>query len=74
VVCHGLRFSIKEERVAAYLVPGIAQRLAMKIARWVAEANQSSLIVQGRRGRIRLRSKPNRGGRNARARRGLART
>jgi len=56
VVRHGRRFSIKEERADAYLVPGIAQHMAIKIARWVAQANQSSLIVQSRHGRIRLRS------------------
>jgi hypothetical protein len=55
VVRHGRRFSIKEERVAAYLVPPVTQRLAITIARLVARANRSELIVQGRSARIRFR-------------------
>jgi hypothetical protein len=48
VVRHGPRYSIKEERVAAYLVPPVYQRIAITIARLVARANRSELIVQGR--------------------------
>lgn len=55
VVRHGPRYSIKEERVPTYLVPAIPQRLAIFIARWVARANRSELIVQDRHGRIRAR-------------------
>jgi hypothetical protein len=54
VVRHGARYSIKEERVDAYLVPPIHQRLAIRIARLVARANASELIVQGRAARIRF--------------------
>ncbi|HEX8726370.1 MAG TPA: DUF2188 domain-containing protein [Gemmatimonadaceae bacterium] len=55
VVRRGSRFSIKEEGVAAYLVPPIRQDLAIFIARLIARANRSELIVQGRGGRIRAR-------------------
>jgi len=55
VVRHGSHFSIKEEGVNAHLVPPIRQRLAITIARFVARANRSELIVQGRKGRIRFR-------------------
>ena len=55
VVRHGERYSVKEEGVDAYLVPPIHQRLAIRIARLVARANRSELIVQGRTTRIRFR-------------------
>jgi hypothetical protein len=55
VVRHGKRFSIKEERCPMYLVPPVPQRTAITIARLVARANRSELIVQGRTGRIRAR-------------------
>lgn len=55
VVHRGGRFSIKEEGRPQYLVPAIPQRLAIAIARLIARANRSELIVQGERGRIRLR-------------------
>lgn len=55
VVRHGGRFSIKEERSSAYLTPPVPQRTAISIARLIARANRSELIVQGRSGRIRLR-------------------
>lgn len=55
VVRHRSGFSIKLARRRAYLVPPITQRLAVRIARLVARANKSELIVQGRSGRIRLR-------------------
>jgi hypothetical protein len=55
VVRHGPRYSVKEEGVAAYLVPPVTQRLAICVARWIARANRSELIVQSRTGRIRAR-------------------
>jgi hypothetical protein len=55
VVRHGPRFSVIEERTGIYLVPPVHQRLAVTIARLIARANHSELIVQGRCGRIRLR-------------------
>jgi hypothetical protein len=55
VVRYGTRFSVTEEGTGVYLVPPIAQRVAIIIARWVARANRSELIVQGRSGRIRFR-------------------
>ena len=55
VVRHGPRFSVIEERSGTYLVPPVPQRLAVTIARLIARANKSELIVQGRCGRIRLR-------------------
>jgi hypothetical protein len=55
VVRHGPRFSVKEERVPSYIVPPVHQRVAISIARLVARANRSELIVQGRHGRIRFR-------------------
>ena len=55
VARHRERFSVKEERVPSYIVPPVCQRLAITIARLVARANQSELIVQGRSSRIRFR-------------------
>jgi hypothetical protein len=55
VVRRGTGFSIKEEGFSLYLVPPIAQRLAIRIARLIARANNSELIVQSRAGRIRAR-------------------
>jgi hypothetical protein len=55
VVHRGGRFSIKEEGSRGYLIPPVPQRLAIGIARVIARANRSELIVQGERGRIRLR-------------------
>ena len=49
------RFSVKEERSPGYLTPAIPQRMAIAIARLIARANGSELIVQGERGRIRAR-------------------
>jgi hypothetical protein len=50
---HG--FSVKEEGIRHHLVPPMAQRLAIRIARLIARANRSELIVQSRTGKIRLR-------------------
>jgi hypothetical protein len=55
VVRHGPGFSVIEERTSIYLVPPIPQRLAVTIARLIARANRSELIVQADNGRIRLR-------------------
>ena len=55
VVRRGNGFSIKEEGLSAPLVLPISQRLAISIARLLARANHSELIVQGAHGRIRER-------------------
>jgi hypothetical protein len=55
VVRLGARFSVTEEKSGIYLVPPVGQRAAIEIARRVARANRSELIVQGRSGRIRFR-------------------
>ena len=55
VVRRGAHYSIVEERTGTYLVPPVAQRTAVRIARLVARANHSTLIVQRRSGRIRFR-------------------
>lgn len=55
VVRHRGKFSIKQERTAHFLIPPSSQQLAITIARQLARANGSELIVQGVRGRIRLR-------------------
>jgi hypothetical protein len=55
VVRRGPAFSIKEEGTRHHLVPPIAQRLAIRIARLIAQANHSELIVQSRAGKIRAR-------------------
>jgi hypothetical protein len=55
VVRRGSGFSIKEEGTRHYLVPSITQRLAIRIARLIAKANHSDLIVQSRSGKIRAR-------------------
>jgi hypothetical protein len=55
VVHRQSHFSIKVAERPGYLVPPITQRLAVRIARLIARANKSELIVQGRSGRIRLR-------------------
>ncbi|MDB4913055.1 MAG: hypothetical protein JWM95_699 [Gemmatimonadetes bacterium] len=55
VVRSGSRFSVKEERLAVSLVPPVTQRLAIVIARLLACANGSELVVQSRRGNIRVK-------------------
>jgi hypothetical protein len=55
VVRHGTKFSIKEESGSEYLIPQVSQRVAIDIARLIARANRSELIVQGDDGRIRIR-------------------
>ena len=49
------RYSVKEERSACRLTPAVPQRVAIAIARLVARANRSELIIQGEDGRIRAR-------------------
>jgi len=55
VVRRGRRFSIKEEGGESCLTPPIPQWLAIILARKLAKANRSELIVQDRQGRIRAR-------------------
>lgn len=55
VICRGSGFSITEEGSGRCLVPPIPQRRAVSIARAIAKANRSELIVQGHGGRIRFR-------------------
>lgn len=56
VVRHGRHFSVLEERSAHCLLPSVFQHTAIPIARCMARANRSELIVQGRHGRIRFRN------------------
>ena len=49
------KFSIKEERSSRYLILPTTQEIAIGVARMIARANKSELIVQGVGGRIRLR-------------------
>ena len=55
VVRHEGRFSVKEAGLRTLLLPPVSQRVAIKVARALAMANGSELIVQDRQGRIRLR-------------------
>ncbi|MDQ2668185.1 MAG: DUF2188 domain-containing protein [Gemmatimonadota bacterium] len=55
VVRHGDHFSVKEAGHRKRLLPPVSQRVAIKVARALAKANGSELIVQDRHGRIRLR-------------------
>jgi hypothetical protein len=55
VVRHAGRFSVKEAGLRKLLLPPVSQRVAIKVARALAKANGSELIVQGKHGRIRLR-------------------
>lgn len=55
VVRDGAKFSIKEEGARRPLVPRITQSDAIRIARLLAAANRSELIIQNKRGRIRAR-------------------
>ena len=55
VVCSGGRFTIKEEGNRRALIEPASQRTAIGIARKLAKANRSELIIQGKRGRIRAR-------------------
>jgi hypothetical protein len=55
VVRDGRKFSIKEEGQAFPLITPTSQKVALRIARLIAKANRSELIVQGRTGRIRAK-------------------
>ena len=55
VVRHRGRFSVKEAGRRKLLLPPVSQRVAIAVARTLAQANRSELIVQGKDGRIRLR-------------------
>jgi hypothetical protein len=55
VVRFGPRFSVTEEGTRIHLVPPIPQRAAIVLARAIARANRSGLLVQSRKGRIRFR-------------------
>jgi hypothetical protein len=55
VVRHLGAFSVKEAGHRKLLLPPVSQRAAIALARKLAEANRSELIVQGKDGRIRLR-------------------
>jgi hypothetical protein len=55
VVRHGKRFSVRFEKHRLRLVPPVSQQLATAIARLLARANRSELIVQSRSGAIRTR-------------------
>lgn len=56
VVVKDGHFTIKEEgRSSSLIVPTVSQRAAIRIARLIAKANRSELIIQGRDGRIRAR-------------------
>ena len=55
VVRHKGRYTIKVERSNLYLIPPLPQRIAIGIARLIARANGSELIVQGEHGKIRAR-------------------
>jgi hypothetical protein len=51
---HG-RYSVKEEGGAVCLTPPVPQHTAITVARLIARANHSELIVQGEDGRIRAK-------------------
>ena len=55
VVRHRSGFAVRQEGRACHLTPPILQRDAIDIARRIARANRSELLVQGRHGRIRFR-------------------
>jgi hypothetical protein len=55
VVRYRSGFSIKQEARPGYYVPPIPRRIAVAIARLIARANGSELIVQGVNGRITAR-------------------
>jgi hypothetical protein len=55
VVRDGRQFSIKEEGQLTPLITPTSQKVATRIARLIAKANRSELIVQGKTGRIRAK-------------------
>ncbi len=55
VVRRGGKYAVTEECTGFVLTPPISQQLAIRIARLIARANRSELIVQARSGRIRIK-------------------
>ena len=55
VVRRGRHFSVVEEGTSVYLVPPVRQRMAICVARLLARANRSDLIVHSHRGRVLFR-------------------
>lgn len=55
VVREGRQFSIKEEGIRRPIIAPASQKKAVRLARLLARANRSELIIQGRNGRIRSR-------------------
>ena len=55
VVRHRTGFAVRQEGRGGNLTPPIPQRDAIDIARRIARANKSELLVQGTHGRIRFR-------------------
>lgn len=55
VVRRGRKYAVTEERTGFVLTPPISQRLAIRVARLIARANRSELIVQARTGKIRIK-------------------
>ena len=55
VVLVGKKYAIREEGRKKPLALPTTQREAIRIARLIAKANRSELIVQNRHGRIRLK-------------------
>jgi hypothetical protein len=55
VVRDGARYTIKEERRRSPVIEASSQYTAIRIARLIAKANRSELIIQGKDGCIRAR-------------------
>ena len=55
VVRRGAKYTIKEERRRSPIIEAASQRTAIRIARLIAKANRSELIIQGKTGRIRAK-------------------
>lgn len=59
VIRDGAKYSIKEEGARRPLVLPVSQRMAIRIARLIArliaQANRSELIIQNKHGRIRAK-------------------
>jgi hypothetical protein len=55
VVRYGSKYTVKEEGRRRRLIEPVTQRAAINLARRIAVANRSELIIQGQRGRIRAR-------------------
>lgn len=55
VVNRGGQFSIKEEGSPRPIIHPTSQRAAIRVARLIAKANRSELIIQAKDGRIRAK-------------------